>query len=137
MAEVQLLQGDCLQLMKDIPDGSVDMILCDLPYQVTRNEWDIMLPLCPLWLQYSRVIKDNGAIVLFGSGRFTAVLINSNPELWRYNLVWHKTTPTGFLNANRQPLRAHEDICVFYKKQPTYKKQKIIPNQVHKNLPRI
>ena len=121
---IDLRQGDCLELMKEIPDGSVDMILCDLPYGATRNKWDIIVPFFPLWLQYRRIIKDNGAIVLFGSGRFTAMLVNSNPTMWRYNLVWQKTTPTGFLNANRQPLRTHEDICVFYKKQPTYVPQK-------------
>lgn len=121
---IDLKQGDCLELMKDIPDGSVDMILCDLPYQITRNEWDLMLPFESLWHQYCRIIKENGAIVLFSSGRFTSVLVNSNPAIWRYNLVWKKTTPTGFLNANRQPLRIHEDLCVFYKKQPTYNPQK-------------
>lgn len=121
---VDLRQGDCLELMKDIPDGIVDMILCDLPYEVTRNKWDIKIPYIPLWRQYRRIIKDNGAIVLFGTGRFTASLVLTGRDMWRYNLVWQKTTPTGFLNANRQPLRAHEDICVFYKKQPTYNPQK-------------
>lgn len=121
---VDLRQGDCLELMKEIPDRSIDMILCDLPYAATRNKWDITIPFDPLWLQYRRIIKNNGAIVLFGSGRFTAMLVNSNPVMWRYNLVWQKTTPTGFLNANRQPLRIHEDICVFYKKRPTYNPQK-------------
>lgn len=124
MESVKLMHGDCLELMKDIPDGSIDMILCDLPYQITRNDWDLMLPFERLWHQYCRIIKENGAIVLFSSGRFTSVLVNSNPAIWRYNLVWKKTTPTGFLNANRQPLRIHEDICVFYKKQPIYNPQK-------------
>lgn len=124
MDDIKLMQGDCLELMKGIPDGSIDMILCDLPYGTTRNKWDIPIPFDQLWLQYCRVIKENGAIVLFGSGRFTSMLVNSNPAMFRYNLVWEKTTPTGFLNANRQPLRIHEDICVFYKKQPTYNPQK-------------
>lgn len=124
MTNINLRQGNCLELMKDIPDGSIDMILCDLPYEVTRNRWDIKIPFNPLWDQYKRIIKENGAIVLFGSGRFTSLMVNSNPDMWRYNLVWLKTTPTGFLNANRQPLRIHEDICVFYKKQPTYNPQK-------------
>ena len=121
---VELWHGDCLELMKNIPDGSIDLILCDLPYEVTRNKWDIKIPMIPLWMEYRRIIKENGAIVLFGSGRFTSTLVNSGGSLWRYNLVWKKTTPTGFLNANRQPLRIHEDICVFYKKQPTYNPQK-------------
>lgn len=127
MAKVQLMHGNCLELMKNIPDGSVDMVLCDLPYNMTRNEWDCPFPLNHLWLQYNRVIKDNGVVVLFGSGHFTVDLINSADNCgfkWRYNLVWKKTTPTGFLNANRQPLRIHEDICVFYNKQPTYNPQK-------------
>ena len=126
MSNLQLLCGDCLELMQQIPDKSVYMILCDLPYGVTKNQWDKQIPFVPLWLEYRRVIKDNGAIVLFASGRFTAALVYSCPKMWRYNLVWQKTTPTGFLNANRQPLRVHEDICVFYKKQPTYNPQKTI-----------
>lgn len=118
-----ILQGDCLDLMPSIEDGSVDMVLCDLPYGQTRNMWDRKLALDDLWRQYDRVLKRDGAVVLFGSGRFTAELMLSNPSAWRYNLVWRKTTPTGFLNARRQPLRAHEDICVFYRKQPTYNPQ--------------
>ena len=127
MTGVQLFNGNCLELMKNIPDGSVDMVLCDLPYNMTRNEWDCAFPLNHLWQQYNRIVKDNGAIVLFGSGHFTVDLINSADNCgfkWRYNLIWKKTTPTGFLNANRQPLRTHEDICVFYNKQPTYNPQK-------------
>lgn len=111
--------------MRGIPDRSIDMIFCDLPYGVTaRNKWDVVIPTDRLWEQYERVIKDNGAILLFGSGMFTADIMKSNPKLWRYNIVWEKTTPTGFLNANRQPLRSHEDIMVFYKSQPTYNPQK-------------
>lgn len=121
----KLLHGDCLELMKDIPDESVDMILCDLPYGCTaRNKWDVIIPFDKLWEQYNRIIKNNGAIVLFGSGIFTANLMKSNEKYWRYNLIWQKTTPTGFLNANRMPLRSHEDICVFYKKSPVYNPQK-------------
>lgn len=119
-----LQQGDCLELMKNIPDKSVDMILCDLPYGTTRNKWDIVIPFVPLWEQYNRIIKDNGAIVLFGSGLFSAELMESNKKIWRYNLIWEKTQPTGFLNANKMPLRNHEDILVFYKKLPTYNPQK-------------
>lgn len=112
--------GDCLELLKNIPAGSVDMILCDLPYGISRNKWDTIIPFDALWNAYERVIKENGAIVLFGSGRFTAELIVSNSKLWRYNLVWEKTTPTGFLNAKKMPLRCHEDVLVFYKALPTY-----------------
>lgn len=121
----KLIQGDCFEVMKKIPDKSVDLVLCDLPYGVTaRNEWDIELHFNGLWKRYERIIKDNGAIVLFGQGLFTAKLMMSNPKMWRYNLIWEKTQPTGFLNAKRMPLRNHEDICVFYKKLPTYNPQK-------------
>lgn len=119
-----ITKGDCLELMKTIPDKSIDMILCDLPYGTTRNRWDVIIPFDDLWRQYNRIIKENGAIVLFGSGMFTANMILSNHRMWRYNLVWEKTTVTGFLNAKKMPLRQHEDICVFYKKLPTYNPQK-------------
>lgn len=127
MQGISLMQGNCLELMKQISDKSVDMVLCDLPYNMTRNDWDCAFPLNHLWLEYSRIVKDNGAIVLFGSGHFTVALINAADNCgikWRYNLIWRKTTPTGFLNANRQPLRIHEDVCVFYNAQPTYNPQK-------------
>lgn len=125
--KIDLLHGDCLELMKDISDKSVDMILCDLPYgQTARNKWDSVIPFEPLWEQYKRIIKDNGVIVLFGNGMFTADLMTSCKYMWRYNLIWEKTQPTGFLNANRMPLRSHEDICVFYKKLPTYNPQKTV-----------
>lgn len=116
-------QGDCLELMKQIPDGSIDMILCDLPYGTTKNKWDNVIPFEQLWKQYERVIKDNGAIVLFGDGLFTANLILSNVKMWRYNLIWDKQRGCDFLNANVKPLKSHEDIAVFYKKKPTYNKQ--------------
>ena len=121
---VTLWQGDCLELMKNIPDGSVDMVLCDLPYGTTRNKWDSAIPLDKLWEQYKRVIKDNGAIVLFSAEPFTSLLITSNIQWFRYDLIWSKTQGSDFLNANRKPLRSHENICVFYKKQPTYNPQK-------------
>lgn len=126
MENIKLYNGDCLEVMKQIPDGSVDMILCDLPYEVLNKknkhaQWDRMLPLNELWEQYERIIKDNGAIVLFTQGMFTAKLMLSNEKLWRYNLIWKKgNRSTGFLNAKKMPLRNHEDICVFYKKLPTY-----------------
>lgn len=106
---------DCLEGMKNIPSGSVDLIITDLPYGVTRNKWDSVLPLDQLWKQYKRIIKKNGAIILFGSGMFTADLMESNRAMWRYNLIYQKTSPTGFLNAKRMPMRCHEDICVFCK----------------------
>lgn len=115
---------DCLEGMKFISDKSVDMIFTDLPYEQTQNDWDEIIPFEPLWEQYNRIIKDRGAIVLFGNGLFTAKLIMSNPKMWRYNLVWEKTTPTGHLNAKKMFLRKHEDICVFYKKLPVYNPQK-------------
>ena len=107
-----------------IPDKSIDMILCDLPYGVTaRNKWDEVIPFGELWRHYKRIIKDNGAIVLFGQDKFTAKLMLSNEKWHRYNLVWEKDRPSGFLNASRMPLRSHEDILVFYNKLPTYNPQ--------------
>lgn len=116
---------DCLVGMRDVPSHSVDLIFTDLPYGITaRNKWDTVIPFDLLWAEWKRIIKDHGAIILFASGMFTADLMASNRSWWRYNLIWHKTTPTGFLNANRMPLRAHEDLCVFYKHLPTYHPQK-------------
>lgn len=124
MKDIELIKGDCLVEMRNIPDKSVDCVICDLPYGVTRCKWDSVIPFDKLWEQYERIIKDNGIVLLFGSGIFTACLMLSNKKKWRYNLVWEKTSPTGFLNARRMPLRNHENICVFYKKQPTYNPQK-------------
>ena len=103
-----------------MPDKSVDMILCDLPYGTTQNKWDIIIPFQSLWGGYDRIIKDNGVIVLFGQSRFSAQLIMSNLRMYRYTLIWEKTKAGGFLNARRMPLQAHEDIIIFYKKLPTY-----------------
>lgn len=123
--DYELWSGDCLELMKDIPDKYIDCIITDLPYgQTARNRWDTIIPFEPLWEQYKRVIKDNGVIILFSNGMFTADLMMSNRQMWRYNLIWEKTQPTGFLNAKKMPLRCHEDICIFYKKLPTYNPQK-------------
>ena len=108
---------DCLEGMKTLPDGSIDMILCDLPYGTTRNKWDSIIPFDALWTLYKRIIKDHGVIVLFGDGLFTAKLILSNVEMWRYNLIWDKQKGCDFLNANIKPMKSHEDICVFYKKK--------------------
>lgn len=121
---MKLLQGDCLELMKDIPDKSVDMILCDLPYGTTRNKWDIRIPFQPLWEQYTRVCKKNAAIVLFSQMPFSAELVCSNIKDFRYEWIWRKYKGTGFLNANRMPLKAHENILVFYKALPVYNPQK-------------
>ena len=115
--------GDCLILMKEIPDYSIDMILCDLPYGTTACKWDTIIPFEPLWAQYKRIIKDNGAIVLTGSQPFTSALIMSNPDMFRYEWVWDKKRTTNFVNANRMPLKQHENICVFYKKQSIYNPQ--------------
>lgn len=121
----QLYEADCLECMKDIPDGAIDMILCDLPYGMTQNQWDCYIPLDLLWEQYTRIIKPNGAIVLTSQGVFTAKLILSQPKLYKYKWIWEKSKPTNFLNAKKQPLRKYEDVCVFYKKQPTYNPQMI------------
>ena len=121
--DIELWNGDCLELMNNIPDKSVDMILCDLPYGTTQNKWDSVIPFNLLWCQYRRIIKDNGAICLFGQGLFTANLICSNKEMYRYDLIWEKTKAGGFLNARRMPLQAHENISVFYKKLPVYNPQ--------------
>lgn len=127
---------DCLEGMKDIPDGSVDAVICDPPYEVlnkgnANSQWDRLLPFNQLWEQYRRVVKKNGAIVLFCQGMFTARLMMSNPDEWRYNLVWDKGRATGFLNAKKMPLRSHEDIAVFYRELPTYNPQFTIGEPSH------
>ena len=166
----ELYLGDCLEVMKEIPSKSIDMILCDLPYGTTQNKWDAIIPMNDyinindkniekdefylqqfikglskkeidkvwkenkqegLWSHYNRIVKDNGAIVLNSQGMFTAYLVNSNKKMWRYNLVWDKVLPSGFLNAKKQPMRNHEDICVFYKKQPIYNPQMWEGNECH------
>ncbi|MDD4698006.1 MAG: site-specific DNA-methyltransferase [Fermentimonas sp.] len=119
----KVIEGDCLEVMPSIPDKSIDMILCDLPYGTTQNKWDSVIDLHKLWKEYSRIIKVNGAIVLTSQGVFTAKLILSKEDWFKYKIVWIKSKSTNFLNAKKQPLRKHEDICVFYKKQPTYNPQ--------------
>ena len=114
---------DCLEGMKDIADESIDMIFCDLPYGVLKAKWDTVIPPELLWEQYERIIKPNGAILLFGQDKFTARMMLSNEKLHRYNIIWKKVLKSGFLNANRMPLREHEDIMVFYKAQPVYHPQ--------------
>lgn len=116
-------QGDTIEKMKQIPDDSIDMVLVDLPYGTTQNKWDSVIPLPELWEQYHRIVKRNGAMVFTASGLFTAQLMLSNPKEYKYNYTWVKSKATNFLNAKRQPLRKHEDILVFYRKQPTYNPQ--------------
>ena len=159
---IKLYNGDCLEIMKEIPSKSIDMILCDLPYQVTKNKWDIIIPMNDyviiddevlekdkfylqqflkglskkeidkawkenkqegLWSHYNRIIKDNGAILLFGQDIFSAQLINSNPKMYKYKWFWKKDRPSGFLNAKKMPLKDVEEILVFYKKCPIYNPQ--------------
>ena len=119
----KIYNEDCLEGMKRIPDKSVDMILCDLPYGTTACKWDTIIPFEPLWAHYERVIKDNGAIVLTAAQPFTSALVMSNPRIFKYDWVWKKPRGTGHLNVKRQPMRDKEDILVFYKKQATYNPQ--------------
>jgi len=128
----QIICGDCLEVMQEIPDGSVDMILCDLPYGVTaRNEWDRPLDLNSLWRSYKRIIKKNGAIILTSQFPYTAELFYSNPKWFRYDLVWDKKLVTGFLNAKKMPMRRHEQILVFYEHLPTYNPQMMSGSPQH------
>ena len=119
----QMLKGDCLEVMKGIPGGSVDMILCDLPYGTTACKWDTIIPFEPLWEQYKRVIKSNGAIVLTASQPFSSHLLLSNDTMFKYEIIWDKQRGTSFANAKKQPMRSHESILVFYAKQTTYNPQ--------------
>lgn len=122
-----IYQGDCIKGMASIPDKAIDLILCDLPYGTTKCKWDTIIPFDLLWEQYMRIIKDNGAIVLTSSQPFTTALINSNMKLFRYEWIWKKGNHvTGFPNANRMPMKNHENVCVFYKKLPTYNPQGLI-----------
>jgi site-specific DNA-methyltransferase (adenine-specific) len=123
--------GDCLDLMQEMPDKSVDLVLTDLPFGTTQNEWDIPIPFAPMWEHICRIKKENTAIIFFGSGMFTAELMASNKKMWRYNLIWAKNRSTGFLNAAAMPLRSHEDILVFYSALPTYNPQMSRGNKNH------
>lgn len=120
---ITLYNNDCLIQMQSIKDKSIDMILCDLPYGMTKNKWDSVIPFEKLWKEYHRIIKENGAIVLFGSQPFTSLLVTSNLKYFRYSLVWEKNKFSDFLNAKRKPMKVNEDILIFYKKQPTYNPQ--------------
>lgn len=120
-----LVEGDCLEVLPQIPPHSVDLILCDLPYGTTQNKWDSVIPLDQLWREYSRVLKPRGVIALTAQGLFTAKLILEKEAWFRYKIVWVKSKPTNFLNARRQPLRRHEDVCIFYPRQPLYHPQMV------------
>jgi site-specific DNA-methyltransferase (adenine-specific) len=125
MSEIKLLHGDCLELMKDIPNKSIDMILSDLPYGTTACKWDVIIPFDKLWEQYNRIIKDNGAIVLFGSEPFSSALRMSNLEMYKYDLYWKKEKPVNFLQLKRRFGKVTENICVFYRKQCTFNPIKV------------
>lgn len=123
MSDIKLLRGDCLELMKEIPDGSVDMVLADPPYGTTACKWDSIIPLEPMWEQLKRIIKPNGAIVMTASQPFTSKLIASNFKMFKYCWIWEKNRHSSPLIAKKQPLRNYEDVCVFYRAQPNYKPQ--------------
>lgn len=120
MPKIELIQGDCLEKMKDIPDGSIDTILCDLPYGTTACKWDTIIPFEPLWEQYKRIIKDNGAIVLTASQPFTSALVMSNVKMFKYEWVWEKHQGTNPMCAKIFPLKSHENILVFAKSKTKY-----------------
>lgn len=131
MNEPKLYCGDCLEVMKTIPDNHIDMVFCDLPYGTTRNSWDEIISFENLWEQYNRIVKDNGAVVLTSQQPFTSKLIISNIKNFRYEWIWEKNKATGHLNANKMPMKAHENICIFYKKFPTYNPQKTTGHKPH------
>lgn len=114
---------DCLEGMKQIPDGSIDAIICDLPYGTTRNQWDSVIPLDKMWAEYRRITKPNAAIVLFSQQPFTSALVMSNPQMFRYEWIWQKSRVTGHLNAKKMPMKIHENVLVFYDTLPTYNPQ--------------
>ena len=133
---VDLRHGDCLEILPTIPDGSVDMILTDLPYGTTQNKWDSIIPLEPLWEQWKRIIKRGGAVVLFGQQPFTSILVMSNVQWYRHEWIWEKSHPTGFLNAKVAPLKSHENIVVFSERKAPYNPQ-MVPtrNRHHEGAP--
>jgi site-specific DNA-methyltransferase (adenine-specific)/modification methylase len=121
--KVLLIENDCLNAMAAIPDGSVNLILCDLPYGTTQNSWDSVIPLDCLWQHYRRILAPRGVVALMSQGPFTARVILSQESIFKYKITWVKSKPTNFLNAKKQPLRKHEDICIFYAQQPNYTPQ--------------
>ena len=118
-----IIHGDCLEVMPQLPNGSVDMILCDLPYGTTACKWDTIIPFEPLWTEYKRIIKSNGAIVLTASQPFTSALVMSNPKWFKYELIWDKQKGSDFLNSKIKPLGSHENILIFANKSIIYKPQ--------------
>lgn len=135
MRNVQIYQGDCLEIMPKIPDESVDMIFVDLPYGITKNKWDITISFDSLWKQYERIIKEHGAMIFTATQPFASQLVVSNPKLFRYDIIWEKTISSGQMNVINQPMRSHELILVFYKKLPTYNEQKTkgTPYEIHRD----
>lgn len=121
---MKLISGDCLEVMKNIATGSIDMVCCDLPYGTTACKWDTVINIADLWLQYERIVKTDGAVILFAQTPFDKVLGVSNLKMLKYEIIWEKTSATGHLNAKKMPMKAHENILVFYKKLPTYNPQK-------------
>jgi site-specific DNA-methyltransferase (adenine-specific) len=123
MSKITLLPGDCLERMTEIPAGSIDMILCDLPYGTTQNKWDAVIPFDAMWSEYRRIIKKGGAIILTASQPFTSALIMSNIKNFKYSWIWEKNVASNFMDAKRKPLKIHEDVCVFYSETPSYNPQ--------------
>lgn len=119
----RLLLGDCLAQLSTLPDASVRLVLCDLPYDTTQNDWECPIPLAELWPEYWRILVPNGTVVLTSQGMFTARLLLSQPQHFKYKLIWKKSKATNFLNAKKQPLRRHEDVCVFYRQPAVYNPQ--------------
>ena len=132
MVDIKFIHGDCLEEMPKLADKSIDMILCDLPYGTTACKWDTIIPFEPLWKQYKRIIKDNGAIVLTASQPFTSALVMSNPKMFKVAIVWNKKKAGNFVQGNIQPLKIHEDVLIFYSKQPTYNPQKTLLDKPQK-----
>lgn len=132
-SRVDLRLGDCLEIMKEIPDGSVDMVMCDLPYGTTACKWDVIIPFVPLWAEYRRVCKKNAAVVLTASQPFTSALVMSNVKDFRYSWVWEKEQGVNFQLAKKQPLKVHEDVCVFGVESPSYYPQGLIPCNIRKS----
>jgi len=130
-----LIEGDCLDVMRELAPGSIDMVLCDLPYGTTQNKWDAVIPFAPLWAEYKRISKPNAAIVLTASQPFTSALVMSNLPMFKYQWVWEKPKATGHLDARRKPLKAHEDVTVFYASYPTYNPQ-LTAGKPYKNNPK-
>ena len=132
MVDIKFIHGDCLEEMPKLADKSIDMILCDLPYGMTACKWDTVIPFEPLWKEYKRLIKANGAIVLTASQPFTSALVMSNPKMFKVAIVWNKKKAGNFVQGNIQPLKIHEDVLIFYSKQPTYNPQKTLLDKPQK-----